>query len=181
LNTNTLIHIARASIDSVLSNSNYDIETLVDTNRYLSEIRASFVTLHLNDDLRGCIGSIYPTKKLVDDIWHNAKAAAFRDYRFTPITKDEFSKISIEVSVLSLPKTLEYKNIDDLKNKITKNDGVILSLNGNSATYLPQVWQEVSGFEEFFSTLCTKAGLPENGLNRYPEIKTYRVEVFCEH
>lgn len=146
-----------------------------------SEQKAAFVTLTIDGALRGCIGSIVPHRRLDEDIIANAKAAAYSDPRFQPLDANEFSKISIEVSLLSIPEPLEYQDAADLRNKIRPGiDGVILKLDGRQATYLPQVWEEVRDFETFFSTLCMKAGLGGNCLAYHPEIFVYQVEKFSE-
>jgi AmmeMemoRadiSam system protein A len=143
----------------------------------LLDDKAVFVTITKNGALRGCIGSIIPNRTLIDDIIHNAKAAAFEDPRFPSLKSEEFAQIDIEVSLLTVPKELDYTDKEDLKRKIKPSiDGVILSLNGYQATFLPQVWKELSGFEEFFLHLCMKAGLKANCLDDHPKIYTYQVE-----
>ena len=149
---------------------------------YLAENRACFVTLKLKDkprgsNLRGCIGSILPHRPLIDDVIENAKSAAFNDPRFTPLTKDEFDKIKIEVSILTIPQKVEYEDVDDLRRKIRPGvDGVILSLANHQATFLPSVWEELPMFELFFAHLCMKAGLPGNCLEYHPVIYVYQAE-----
>ena len=80
----------------------------------LLDDKAVFVTITKNGALRGCIGSIIPNRTLIDDIIHNAKAAAFEDPRFSPLTPEEFDRIKIEVSVLTIPQKLEYEDKEDL-------------------------------------------------------------------
>ena len=147
----------------------------------MSEKRATFVTLNEYGELRGCIGSLEPHRTLLDDLVSNAKAAAFHDPRFMPLDKSEFDKIEIEVSILSVPKLLEYDSIDDLKSKVkVGTDGIVLKHYGYQATFLPQVWEQLPTFELFFAHLCQKAGLAPNCLEEHPQIEIYQVEKIKE-
>jgi len=127
----------------------------------LTQYGASFVTLNLNEDLRGCIGSIYPTKPLVLDIIDNAKNAAFEDPRFEPITEREFEHISISVSILSSIEKINFKDERDLLSKIYPH-GVIISDRNQRAVYLPVVWEQLPDREVFLNSLKEKAGFPPN-------------------
>ncbi len=175
---NLLLDLARLTIkDELYGTSSIDTLALERDNSFLSEIRSSFVTLTLDDRLRGCIGSLLPQRKLLDDITNNAKAAAFQDYRFQPLSKQEFECVEIEISLLTLPKVLIYDSIEELKEKIRPGiDGVILKKDHNKATFLPQVWEQLPSFELFFEHLCQKAGLCSDCLKQVPEIQIYQVE-----
>ncbi|WP_424687769.1 MAG: AmmeMemoRadiSam system protein A [Halarcobacter ebronensis] len=143
----------------------------------LNEQRATFVTLNLNNNLRGCMGSLIAHRTLFEDIIHNARAAAFSDFRFNRLSQQEFQNIEIEISILTPAQELEYKNLEDLKQKLIPNKhGVILELDGKRATFLPQVWEQLPTFEAFISQLCKKAGLDPNNLPGYPKIQIYEVE-----
>lgn len=147
----------------------------------LSKEKATFVTLTLNKHLRGCIGSIIAHHPLIDDLISNARSAAFHDPRFPPLSIEEFTKISIEVSILTHPQEITYKDRIDLSNIIRPNiDGVILRLGNYQATFLPQVWEELSDFESFFSHLGMKAGLGNDPLAYHPDIYTYQVQKYKE-
>ena len=173
-----LLEIAKEAIESKFTTKEIDKKLLLEKHPELKEEGAVFVTLTLNDNLRGCMGSIIPHRSLLDDVINNAQAAAFKDPRFLPLTKDEFKNIKIEVSILTIPVELEYKDKEDLKEKIEPNkDGVILKSGTHQATYLPQVWEELPTFELFFKYLCQKAGLNDsNCLETHPIILTYQVE-----
>jgi AmmeMemoRadiSam system protein A len=125
---------------------------------WLKKKGAVFVTINEFNNLRGCIGSIIAHQSLFEDIVKNAKAAALNDPRFRPVSKEELNNLEIEVSLLSEPKLLKYKDISDLKSKIRVGvDGVILNLNGYQATYLPSVWEQLPSFELFFKLFMPKS------------------------
>lgn len=177
-----LLGLARQAIEHFLNTGK---ELTVDENELnntLKEDRGVFVTLNINNNLRGCIGHIMPVQALYKDVIENAISAAFHDPRFQPLNDDELDDIKIEISVLSVPKKLEYKNADDLLKKLTPlKDGVILKKGYNQATYLPQVWEGLPEKEQFLSSLCMKAGLsPDEWQNGELEIETYTVENFEE-
>lgn len=170
-----LLKIARESIlEATKGDKRVDREKLLKEYPWLKEKGAVFVTINKNHHLRGCIGSIIAHRRLLDDLIENAKAAALKDPRFNPLQEEELKDIEIEISLLTPPKELQYKDISDLKQKIKKGrDGVIISYNGYQATYLPSVWEQLDSFESFFTTLCQKAGLPSNCLELHPTIYTY--------
>lgn len=160
--------LSKPMIEKIALESQYD---------FLLEERACFVTLNLDGNLRGCIGSLYPHRKLIDEIIGNAKHAAFQDYRFKPLSYAEFENISIEISLLTIPEILNYESIEDLESKIRVGiDGIILQQDQHKATFLPQVWEQLPSFEDFFAHLCTKAGLSTDCLLNHPDIYTYQVE-----
>lgn len=173
-----LLEIAKKAIEEELfDKSIIDIVDLESNYDFLNDIRACFVTLKIDNRLRGCMGSLQPNRKLIDDVIHNAQCSAFRDFRFQPLSKKELNELNIEISLLTVPQIVIYESIDELKEKIRPNiDGVILKKEQNQATFLPQVWEELPSFEEFFEHLSLKAGLEFNTLNYFPEIYTYQVE-----
>jgi AmmeMemoRadiSam system protein A len=135
-----------------LTHRNYDAE--------LRRNRASFVTLYYHHQLRGCIGSVRPARPLLEDVAHNAYAAAFRDSRFDPLTADEFSDLQIEISVLSPLQPIHFEDERDLIEQLQPNvDGIIIQAGDYRATFLPKVWESLPVKREFFSQLKLKAGL----------------------
>ncbi len=142
----------------------------------------TFVTLKINKQLRGCIGNLDASGPMIEGVKRNAINAAFNDYRFSPLTAKEFAKVEIEISILSDPKPLEYKDSDDLIKKLRPNiDGVIIRKGRASATFLPQVWEQLTRPEDFLSHLCTKAGLPSDTWKSSKlEVLTYNVQSFEE-
>ncbi|MCH9740882.1 MAG: AmmeMemoRadiSam system protein A [Epsilonproteobacteria bacterium] len=173
-----LLKIANDAIKSRFSGSDINRSKLLQENPELQKDGAVFVTLRQKGNLRGCIGSLVAHQPLLDDLIYNAKAAAFKDPRFQPLGEEEFKTTDIEISLLSTPTELEYKDREDLKKKIRPNiDGVVLKLGANRATFLPQVWEEIPEFDLFFAHLCQKAGLRAAGcLESHPTILTYQVE-----
>ena len=114
----------------------------------LGEKMGVFVTLEIGGRLRGCIGHIVGFEPLEKGVTDNAVSAAFEDPRFDPLSRKEFAQIEIEISVLSAPKELKYDSPEDLKEKLRVGvDGVVLSKRWAKATYLPQVWEELSDFD----------------------------------
>ncbi|MBU2622490.1 MAG: AmmeMemoRadiSam system protein B, partial [Proteobacteria bacterium] len=142
----------------------------------------TFVTLKINKQLRGCIGTLEASGPIIEGVKRNAINAAFNDFRFSPLTAKEFDKVEIEISILSEPKLLEYKDSNDLIKKLRPNiDGVIIRKGHASATFLPQVWEQLKRPEDFLSHLCAKAGLPSDSWkNSKLEILTYNVQYFEE-
>lgn len=126
----------------------------------LKEERSCFVTLTIDGHLRGCIGHVQAVQPLYLDIIENAVAAAFDDARFQALTREEFTRTGIEVSVLTKPQTLDFSSPEELLEKLRPRlDGVIIRLGTDGATYLPQVWDDLPDKEQFLSSLCMKAGL----------------------
>lgn len=173
-----MLELARAAIKTELEKGKSLKPNPDSMAEYLKEKAGVFVTLTLNGNLRGCIGHLTATKALYKDIIENAVNAALDDPRFMPLQQHELEKIKIEVSVLSAPQKLDYRDTDDLLKKITPlKDGVILSKGFYKATYLPQVWEDLSGKEAFLSSLCMKAGLnPEEWKTGSLKVETYSVE-----
>jgi uncharacterized protein len=147
-----------------------------------SERRGTFVTLTINGGLRGCIGHIIPQETLIEGVRVNAINAAFRDPRFRPLSKNEFQKIKIEVSILTEPRPLSYSDGDDLLNKLRPGvDGVIIGKGYYQATFLPQVWEQLPDKKAFLTHLCMKAGLDGQAWkNEKLEVSTYQVQAFEE-
>ena len=139
----------------------------------LTEYGASFVTLKLNGELRGCIGSVYPTKPLILDIIDNAKNAGFQDPRFEPLTVDELPHLQLSVSILSSIERINFKDERDLLSKIYPH-GVILAERDRRAVYLPIVWEQLPDRVVFLNSLKEKAGLAPDYFSR--TLEAYKFE-----
>lgn len=122
---------------------------------------ACFVTLHLDDELRGCIGSLEAYRPLIEDIAANAYAAAFRDPRFLPLTEREYARMSLHISILRPAQALQFESETDLLRQIRPGiDGMILEAGNRRGTFLPAVWEALPDPREFLAQLKRKAGLP---------------------
>lgn len=175
----TLLQLARATLNHRLQGGD---EPLQPADPLFQNKRAVFVTLTLKGKLRGCIGSLVAVAPLWQNVHDNALNAAFHDHRFESLTQEELSLLKIEISVLSPPQSLTHSGGADLVGKLKPGvDGVILRKSGRSATFLPQVWEQLKTPETFLNHLCTKAGLPKNSwLDDDVFIETYQVECFSE-
>jgi AmmeMemoRadiSam system protein A len=175
-----LLRLARQTIARTLRGEELPPVVLQNLSEDLSRPGASFVTLTIDGQLRGCIGSIEPRRPLALDVRENAMGAAFRDPRFPPLTSEEFEQVEIEISVLTPPKPLDYSSLRDLLDSLRPHvDGVIIERGWQRATYLPQVWEKVPDRERFLSSLCLKAGLPPDDYRRPGlQVYTYQVEKF---
>jgi AmmeMemoRadiSam system protein A len=111
-------------------------------------------------ELRGCIGSLEASRPLVFDVAENALSSAFGDPRFPSVRLEEMKDITIEISVLTVPKPLPVESAQDLLAKlIPGKHGLIIEKGYARATFLPVVWEDLRSKEEFLSHLCMKAGL----------------------
>lgn len=157
---NELLELSYNTIGSFLENKKLNIPNEI-IKKYCKK-QACFVTITINDELRGCIGSLEPIQELYKDIIENSINAAFRDPRFPGLSKEEFDEIKIEISILSIPKKLEFKDSDDLLKKINNKMGLILKKGSYQSTFLPQVWEQLPDKIQFLEHLSQKAGLPKD-------------------
>ncbi|MFA7256913.1 MAG: AmmeMemoRadiSam system protein A [Kiritimatiellales bacterium] len=145
----------------------------------LLEKRATFVTLTIGGQLRGCIGMLEACRPLAEDVVANACAAAFEDPRFPPLTKKEFEKLEIHISVLSPPEEMSFISEEDVLNQIRPGlDGLILQDGFHRGTFLPSVWEELPQKELFWAHLKRKAGLPANYWSDTVRVFRYTTEYF---
>ena len=154
-----LLNLARNSASSYLANKNFKIEGAVE--KEYSAKQGVFVTLTIEGELRGCIGYPEPILPLAEAVASAARAAAFEDPRFPSVNATELEKIRFEVSVLTVPEEIIYKDAKELPKKIEiGKDGLIIRKSFNSGLLLPQVATEYNWSpEEFLDNLCMKAGL----------------------
>ncbi|MDA7817109.1 AmmeMemoRadiSam system protein A [Sulfurimonas sp.] len=173
-----LLRIAKSSILSRLDeNYSFDESSVTDRYPFLKDEGACFVTLKARGDLRGCIGSVVAHRRLYDDIIANSASAAFKDPRFESLSIDELSYLTLEVSVLSEPTIIEYKDFDDLCSKVKPNiDGLILEHDIYKGTFLPQVWEQLQTPKLFLEHLSLKAGSFLSIYEEHPTIYRYSVD-----
>jgi hypothetical protein len=175
-----LVRIARESLAEALSirqgqeqgpRASYD-------EPWLQQPGATFVTLMEHGELRGCVGSIQSHRPLIEDLRHNARAAAFSDPRFSPVQPHEFPHLSVEVSLLSRPEPFPVDSEEDALARLRPGvDGLILEHGMARSTFLPQVWEQLPDPRQFLAYLKQKAGLqasfwsPQVRLHRYTVAK----------
>ncbi len=180
-----LLGLARQSIAYFLQYHKpleIDEKELENYSPTIKQKRGCFVTLTIDNELRGCIGCFESNKPLYQTIIEMAISAAFFDYRFSPLSKEELEQIKIEISILTPPQELKYNDALDLLQKLKPlKHGVIIIKGNYQATYLPQVWEQIPGKEEFINSLCLKAGLPFDCWKKEKlDVKIYEVESFKE-
>ena len=145
----------------------------------LQQYGASFVTLEITGHLRGCIGSIYSDKPLINDITSNAQSAAFFDPRFDPLRPQEYNDINISISILSEPEQIIFKNEQDLLSKIYPY-GIILMDKGKRGVYLPIVWEQLPDRKLFFDSLKEKAGFYKDYFSKTMEVYKFTTEYISD-
>lgn len=141
---------------------------------------ATYVTLLREGRLRGCMGSLAATRPLGQDVASNARAAAFEDPRFPKLSREEWSRCALEVSLLSAAKPIEFGDEGELLDKLHPGlDGLVIEHEGRRATYLPQVWEELPEKPRFLASLMEKAGLPAGTRLARCRFSRYRVAKFA--
>jgi uncharacterized protein len=177
-----LLTLARHTIEKAVNHQPLPTWSDANLSKTLIQKGASFVTLTMEGELRGCIGSLEAYQSLVEDVRDHARQAALEDYRFPPVTKAEIPNLHIEISRLTPSTPLSYQNPGDLPALLKPNrDGVILKDGFRRATFLPQVWQQLPAAEEFLSHLCVKMGASaELWKRKVLEVSIYHVEEFEE-
>jgi AmmeMemoRadiSam system protein A len=176
----TLLAIARRSIEHGLQ---YGRKLQIDAQDYPDALRtcqASFVTLHLQQQLRGCIGALQASLPLVRDVAEHAFAAAFEDPRFAALSNAEFSlALTVHISVLSPSEPLECHSEAELLNLLRPGvDGLTLHYRQQRGTFLPAVWENVPEPREFLAHLKQKAGLDKNFWSDEMRFERYTTESF---
>ncbi len=142
---------------------------------------ATFVTLKERGQLRGCIGSLEARRPLLEDLRANARAAAFEDPRFPPVTVDELRELRFEVSLLSPSEPLPVTSEEDLLAILRPGtDGVVLARGSHRGTFLPQVWEDLPDPRDFVRHLKVKAGLPAVGWPDGMAVSRYTVKKWSE-
>lgn len=168
----TLVRIARGAIESRLVQERMDLPAAA----WLGYPGATFVTLLKDGELRGCIGSLDAVRPLGHDVAENAVAAAFRDPRFPALSAQEWPRCDVEVSLLSAPQRMRFRDEADLLRQIRAGeDGLIVEAEGRRGTFLPQVWDGLPDKRAFLDALLRKAGLPADTPLERCAISRYRV------
>lgn len=176
-----LLQFARQSILQVVGEEIALIDTKNLTPHLLAP-GASFVTLTEEGELRGCIGTMEAYQPLWEDVREHAVAAATCDPRFPAVQVCEMPMIKIEISRLTPMQPLEYQTCAELMARLRPGvDGVLIRDGYQRATFLPQVWDNLSTPEEFLSHLCVKMGASANlWRKKHLKVDIYQVESFEE-
>ena len=175
----TLLDVARRAIGDGLCQGRAGTVDVTGFAATLQAVRASFVTLEIDDTLRGCIGTLEAHRPLVADVAANAWSAAFRDPRFPPLAAIEEDLLDIHVSVLTAPEPFVVRDEADLLARLRPGiDGLVLAEGARRATFLPSVWDQLPDPRDFVGHLKRKAGLPASWWSPTLHLARYQVEAF---
>lgn len=167
-----LLRLAHEAIESALEDRKLELNP---ASPRLLELRGAFSTLHLEGNLRGCVGYVYPVKPLYRTVAETAVAAAFNDARFPPVTAEEVARLKIEISVLSPVMPIAAEDIE------AGRHGLVVTLGSRRGLLLPQVALEFGlDARTFLEETCHKAGLPPDAWERGAVIEAFTAEVFHE-
>ena len=161
--------------DSILSALEEREIPLDPPTAHLAQPRGVFTSLHLVGELRGCVGYVLPICSLYRAVAETARAAAFDDTRFYPVTLEEAPHLEIELSVLTVPQPIQAEAIE------VGRHGLLISMGGRRGLLLPQVpvehnWDRTT----FLEQTCRKAGLPLEAWKKGATIEAFTAEVFGE-
>ena len=169
-----LLQVARAAIAESLGLS--VAEKQLEDEDWLQKKGACFITLMQQGQLRGCIGTLEAHRALLDDVVANARAAAFKDTRFSPLASEEFSLTQIELSLLSPMQQMSFTSEQEALSQLQPGvDGVVFQYGYQRSTFLPQVWEQLPDAKNFMEHLIDKAGLATDFWA--DDVKLYRYTV----
>lgn len=175
-----LLRLARHAIATALGAAEKLPADTVDRPE-LQEMGACFVTLTQHGQLRGCIGSLAAWRPLRRDVEENARAAALRDPRFMPLTREELGRTRVEVSLLTPATPLQFSSeVEALAQLQPGRDGIIFTAGRHRSTFLPQVWEQLPEPADFMAHLKQKAGLPATYWGDDVRLERYAVEKWQE-
>jgi AmmeMemoRadiSam system protein A len=168
-----LLRLAHDSISSALQHREISLDP---PTPHLAEPRGVFTSLYVRGQLRGCVGYILPTFAVFRAVAETARAAAFDDNRFPPVTMEEASHLEIELSLLSPAKPIRADDIE------VGRHGLLISWQGRRGLLLPQVPVERAwDSRTFLDQTCRKAGLPADAWQKGATIEAFTAEVFGEN
>jgi AmmeMemoRadiSam system protein A len=167
-----LLRLAHDSISAALENRELALDS---PTPHFAEPRGAFTSLYLRGELRGCVGYVLPRFPVYRTVAETARAAAFDDNRFPPVTKEEAPHLAIDLSILSPPEPIRPDDIE------IGRHGLIVTWHGHRGLLLPQVpvergWDRTS----FLEQTCRKAGLPVDAWRQGATIEAFTAEVFGE-
>ncbi len=165
-----LLRLAHDAIAAGLENREVDAASPTD---HLAEPRGAFTTLHLNGELRGCVGYVMPVHAVYRTVAETAVAAAFHDTRFLPVTREEAAHLEIEISVLSPLQPIEAGDVE------IGRHGLVVTFGTRRGLLLPQVPVECGwDLKTFLQQTCHKAGLPTDAWERGATLEAFTAEIF---
>jgi AmmeMemoRadiSam system protein A len=167
-----LLRLARDSITSVFEGHAISLDS---PTPHLAELRGAFTSLYLRGELRGCVGYFLPASPVYRAVAETARAAAFSDDRFPPVTKEQAPGLEIELSILSSPQPVEAEAVE------IGRHGLLISQHGRRGLLLPQVpverkWDRITLLEQ----TCRKAGLPPDAWLKGATIQAFTAEIFSD-
>ncbi|MGH9494997.1 MAG: AmmeMemoRadiSam system protein A [Candidatus Sulfotelmatobacter sp.] len=165
--------LLRLAHDSILAALEQRQISLDPPTSHLAQRRGGFASLYLHGQLRGCIGYVLPKSAVYRTVAETARAAAFEDPRFPPVTLEQARHLEIELSILSKPEPIAAESIQ------IGRHGLMISMHGNRGLLLPQVpvehhWDR----ETFLQQTCRKAGLPVDAWQKGANIEAFTAEIF---
>jgi AmmeMemoRadiSam system protein A len=165
-----LLRLAHDSIRSALENREISLDA---PTPHLAELRGAFTSLYLFGELRGCVGYVLPTCTVYRAVAETARAAAFNDNRFPPVTGEETQHLDIELSILTPAKPIQAEEIE------VGRHGLLISWHGRRGLLLPQVPVE-HGWDRttFLEQTCRKALLPLDAWQKDATVEAFTAEVF---
>ncbi len=176
-----LLQLARNAIEFYFQQQRIPHVKLTTVPMVLRRPMATFVTITLNNQLRGCIGSLEAVRPLAADIVHNAFQAAFHDPRFPSLTKSEWQQVTLSISILSDSTPIDFTSEAALIHALRPHiDGVILTYHQQRGTFLPSVWQSLPDPRQFLHHLKQKAGLAADFWSNNICVSRYTTEIIEE-
>lgn len=167
-----LLRLAHEAILSALEKRDIPLQP---PTPHLGEPRGAFTSLYLRGELRGCVGYVLAVSPVYRAVADTARAAAFEDTRFHPVTMEEAPGLAIELSILSPPQPIALDAIE------IGRHGLLVSMAGHRGLLLPQVPTEHHWDREtFLAQTCRKAGLPPDAWKHGAKIEAFTAEVFGE-
>jgi AmmeMemoRadiSam system protein A len=167
-----LLRLAHTSIQAALDGRDLD---LTSPSPHLDEQRGAFTTLYVRGQLHGCVGYVLPVASLYGTIAETARAAAFEDTRFPPITGADLPHLTVDISVLSPLQPIKPEDVE------IGRHGLLIAMGFRRGLLLPQVpvehgWDRVT----FLEQTCRKAGLPPDAWQKGATLEAFTAEVFGE-
>jgi AmmeMemoRadiSam system protein A len=165
-----LLRLAHESILSALERREISLNP---PSPHLEEPRGAFTTIYFHGNLRGCVGYVFPVASLYRTVAETARAAAFEDTRFSPVSLQEAAELDVSLSILSPLRVITPQEVE------IGRHGLVVSQGGRRGLLLPQVpvehqWDRVT----FIEQTCRKAGLPLDAWRQGATLEAFTAEVF---